>query len=106
MINNITTTDFDDIILKSDKLTMVDLWAPWCGPCHMIAPTIDELSEEYKDNVLIAKCNVDENPSIASKYSVRNIPTFLFFKNGNLIDKVSGTNPKSFFKQKIDTLLQ
>lgn len=101
----VNTNDFDNVVLKSDKLVVVDLWAPWCGPCKMVTPVLEEISNEYKGKVIIVKCNVDENPSIAAKYNISNIPTVLYFKNGSLINRQLGTAPKNSYKNKIDTLL-
>jgi thioredoxin 1 len=85
---------------------MVDLWAPWCGPCRMISPILEEISDEYSDEIIVAKCNVDENPSITLQYSIRNIPAVLFFKNGDVIDRMIGATNKSGYVKKIQTITQ
>lgn len=84
---------------------MVDFWAAWCGPCQMIAPTIDELAVEYAGKLKVGKLNTDENPDIAGKYQIMGIPTLLFFKDGKLVDKIVGAASKKQFKQKIDSIL-
>lgn len=94
-----------DSILDTDKLVVIDFWAEWCGPCKMIGPIIEEIGEEYKDNVVVGKLNVDENDETTGKYGIRNIPTVLFIKNGKVVDKVVGAGPKSLFTEKIDKIL-
>lgn len=100
-----TDANFDELVLKSDKPVLVDLWAEWCGPCRMIGPLVEQLHHEYEGKAVIGKLNVDENAQITTKYSIRNIPTILFFKNGELVDKVVGSVPKSQLATKIDALL-
>ncbi len=92
-------------VLASGKPVVIDFWAEWCGPCRMIAPIVDELAAEYGDKVVIGKCDVQENDDIAVKYSVRNIPTLLFLKNGELVDKQVGACSKDALKAKIEKLL-
>lgn len=96
-----TDANFQEIVLDSDKLAVVDFWAPWCGPCKVVGPIIDELSIEYDGQVSIGKVNVDENPEISQKYGVRNIPTILFIKNGEIVDKQVGAVPKNALAKKI-----
>ena len=84
---------------------MVDFWAPWCGPCRRVSPIVEELAGEYEGKVKICKCNVDENDAIPMKYSIRNIPTILFFKNGELVDRLVGAVPKQEIEDKIKSLL-
>lgn len=100
----VTDTNFSDI-LATDKLVMVDFWATWCGPCRAIAPVVEELANEYEGCAVIAKCNVDECQDIPMQYGIRNIPTLLFFKNGQLVDRMVGAAPKSELAKKIDSLL-
>jgi thioredoxin 1 len=92
-------------ILKADGLTMVDFWAVWCGPCQMIAPVVDELATEYSGRLKVAKLNTDENQDIASRYQVMGIPTLMFFKSGQVVDRIVGAASKKQFKDKIEALL-
>jgi len=94
-------------VLKEKEITVLDFWAPWCGPCRMLTPIIDELSTEFKDNdkINIGKINVDENSGAAVKYGIRGIPTLIFIKNGEIIDRFSGFKPKNEIEQKINNLL-
>ncbi len=101
----ITDTNFEDVVLKSDKPVLVDFWAEWCGPCLMVAPIIEELAKEYEGKFVIGKMNVDNNSEIPMEYGIRNIPTLLFFKGGSVIDKQVGAAPKSALKSKIDSIL-
>ena len=91
----ISDNSFEKEVLKSENLTLVDFWAEWCGPCKMIGPALEEISEEMKDNVRITKLNIDENPATPQKYNVRGIPTLLLFKNGEVIAEKVGALPKS-----------
>jgi thioredoxin 1 len=97
--------NFDELVVKSDKPVIVDFWAEWCGPCRMIAPFIEEISDEYSGKAVVVKCDVDSSPNVASKYGIRNIPTVLFFKNGNVADKQVGAVPKNNFISKLNALL-
>ena len=100
-IIELDSKNFESEILK-DKLTLVDFWAEWCGPCRMVAPVLDELAEEMDGKVRIGKVNVDDNRELSAKYQVQGIPTFLLFKNGELQDRVTGAMPKSAFQKLID----
>ncbi|HOW40900.1 MAG TPA: thioredoxin [Bacteroidales bacterium] len=97
--------NFDEIVVKSGKPVMVDFWAEWCGPCRMIAPIVEEISKEYADRAVVAKCDVDNSPGVAAKYGIRNIPTVLFFKDGKVADKQVGAVPKNNFLTKLNALL-
>jgi len=94
--------DFEANVLKADKLTIVDFWAEWCAPCRMIAPTLEELANEYTGKVNIGKLNVDENTQVPTKYGIRSIPTLLFFRNGAILKQVVGVRSKAELKQVID----
>ncbi|MBC7777814.1 MAG: thioredoxin [Phycisphaerae bacterium] len=102
MAQEFTDASFKTDVLDSDKLTVIDLWAEWCGPCRMMTPVIEELSKEYAGKAVVGKLNVDENPIVPSENNVRGIPTFLFFKNGELVDKVVGAQTKKFLQDKIE----
>jgi thioredoxin 1 len=105
MVREFTDDNFETEVLGSDKLTIVDLWAEWCGPCKQMNPVVEQLAQEYEGRAVIGKLNVDDNPKIPMEYNVRGIPTFLFFKNGKLVDRIVGSRPKKDFAEKIDTLL-
>ena len=105
MAIEITDGNFSDVVLKSDKAVLVDFWATWCGPCRMIAPIVDELHTELEGKAVIGKVNVDDQQEISAKYGIRNIPTILFFKGGEIVDKNVGVAPKSDLANKIDALL-
>ena len=102
---NITTATWDSEVAQYKGIVVVDFWAAWCGPCRMVAPTIEELASEYAGKAKIAKVNTDENSDIASKFRIMSIPTILFFKDGQKVDQVVGAVPKPQLKSKIDALL-
>ena len=104
MALEITVSNFQEILAEGKPVVM-DFWAPWCGPCKMVGPIIDELATEYEGKVIIGKCDVDENGDVAAEYGIRNIPTVLFFKNGELVDKQVGSAPKSAYVAKIEAIL-
>lgn len=93
---------FKEVVLESDKLTIVDFWATWCGPCKAMGPTIEALHTEYEGKVNVGKLNVDENPDTAAEYGIRSIPTTLFIKNGEVVDKLVGNQPKNKFVEMIE----
>jgi thioredoxin 1 len=105
MALEVTDATFDEVVLQSDRPVMVDFWAAWCGPCRMVAPIMDELTSEYDGKAIIAKVDVDSNQEFAAKYGVRNIPTVLVFKNGEIVEKQVGVAPKATYAQKIDAHL-
>jgi thioredoxin 1 len=96
-----TDTNFDQEVLKSDIPVLVDFWAPWCGPCRMVSPLVDELAEELTGKLKVVKVNTDENQEIAVKYGIRSIPTLGIFKDGNIVDGVIGAVPKQTIKDKL-----
>ena len=100
-----TDGNFEDLVLKSDKPVIVDFWAEWCGPCRMVGPIVEEVGVDYEGKAAVAKVDVDSNPGITAKYGIRNIPTILFFKNGEVADKQVGAVPKSTIVSKLDALL-
>ncbi|HNX44523.1 MAG TPA: thioredoxin [Bacteroidales bacterium] len=100
-----TDATFEEQVLKSNIPAVVDFWAEWCGPCRTIGPLIEELAKEYEGKVMIGKVDVDANPDIVARYSIRNIPTILFIKGGEVIDKQVGAVPKSVLAGKLEKLL-
>ncbi|MEJ6582663.1 MAG: thioredoxin [Crocinitomicaceae bacterium] len=105
MAVEITDANFEELVMNSDKPVVVDFWAEWCGPCRMIGPVIEEMSAEYDGKAIIGKVNVDENPGVSAKFGVRNIPTILFVKNGEIADKSVGAVPKAQLTAKLDAIL-
>jgi thioredoxin 1 len=102
MAIEITDGNFEELVKNSDKLVMVDFWAQWCGPCLAMGPVIDQLHKDYEGKAVIGKLDVDNNPNISQEFGVRNIPTILFFKNGQVVDKQIGAVPKSTLVKKLD----
>lgn len=98
-------TNWDGEVLKSSDVVMVDFWAVWCGPCQMVAPIVDELAQEYQGKLKVMKLNTDDAPEVAGKYQIMSIPSILFFKGGQVVEKIVGARPKQQFKQIIDSLL-
>jgi len=100
----VTSENFES--LKAGNLPLVvDFWATWCGPCRMLAPVIEELAKEYEGKIVVGKCDVEENEDLAAEFGIRNIPTVLFFKNGDVVDKLIGAQPKAKLVEKFDSLL-
>jgi len=105
MAIEVNDSNFEEVVIKSEKPVLVDFWAEWCGPCRMIAPTIEDMAREFSDKAVVAKCNVDDSPQVAIKYSIRSIPTILFFKEGKIADKQVGAVPKNVLADKLKSLL-
>ena len=105
MALEITDAIFEETVLKSDKPVLVDFWAAWCGPCRMVGPIIEEISGEYEGKAVVGKVDVDANQEFAAKYGVRNIPTVLVFKNGEVVERKVGVSPKNTYTDAIDALL-
>lgn len=106
MALEVTDSNFETSVLKSDQPVVLDFWAEWCGPCRMLGPVIEELAKEYEGKVLVGKVNVDNNPTTASKYGIRNIPTVLFIKDGEVKEKQVGVVPKTVLIEKVEALIK
>lgn len=106
MAKDITDSNFQQEVINSGKPALLDFWAEWCGPCRMISPIIEELAKEYGDKIVIGKVNVDYNNEITTQFGIRSIPTMLFFKNGEVVDKIVGAVPRSTIEEKLKTLLK
>jgi len=105
MAVEITDANFDELVKNSDKPVMIDFWAEWCGPCKMVGPTVEELYKEFEGKALVGKVNVDFNSEVSSRFLIRNIPTILFLKNGEVVDKHVGVAPKNVLAAKLNALL-
>jgi thioredoxin 1 len=101
----VNDTNFDEVVIKSDKPVLVDFWAEWCGPCRMIAPMVEEIAGEFAGKAIVAKCDVDSSPGVATRFGIRNIPTILFFKEGKIADKQVGAVPKANIVAKLNALV-
>ena len=102
---SVTDASFQSDVLESDVPVLVDFWAPWCGPCRMVAPVVDEISEQYEGKIKVVKLNTDENPNIASQYGIRSIPTLMIFKGGQRVDMVVGAVPKTTLANTLEKYL-
>ena len=105
MIVELTTENFDQLVMASDKPVLVDFWASWCGPCRMVGPVLEQMATEQGDRAVIGKLNVDQHPEIAARFGIRNIPTLLFFKDGEIVDKQVGAAPLERLQDKMNPLL-
>ena len=103
---DVNEDNFDSIVINSDKPVLVDFWAEWCGPCKMLTPTIDSISEEYNDSSIVVKVNVDEAPGIATRYGIRSIPSLLFFNNGKVVEQKVGAVSKDELTSILDKLIE
>lgn len=103
---NVGDSNFNQLVLKSDKLVIVDFWATWCGPCKMIAPILKNIAKEYQGKVIVAKVDVDKNQAVSSRYNIQNLPTTMFFKNGQPVDQLVGALPKEVFVNKVEENLK
>lgn len=104
MAEHVTDANFEELVLKSDKPVMVDFGATWCGPCKALAPVVEQMAEEYAGRAVIAKADVDECPESSAQFRIRNVPTVLFFKNGEVVDKSVGAVPKAALTEKLEKL--
>ena len=105
MAIEITDANFDELVMNSDKPVLLDFWAEWCGPCRLIGPLVEEIAEAQGDNALVGKVNVDENPKAAMKFGIRNIPTVLYLKNGEIADKQVGATSRDVLEGKLTALM-
>lgn len=101
----VTDTSFKQEVIDSDVPVLVDFWAPWCGPCRMVAPVVDEIAEQYQGQIKVVKVNTDENPNVASQYGIRSIPTLMIFKGGQRVDMVVGAVPKTTLASTLEKYL-
>ncbi len=105
MALEVTDSNFEEVVIQSDVPVIVDFWAVWCGPCRMVGPLVDEIGKEYEGKAKVVKLDVDNNNATAAKFGIRNIPTVLYFKNGEVVDKQVGAVPKQVLVNKLEALI-
>jgi thioredoxin 1 len=105
MALNVSDADFKEVVLESEVPVIVDFWAVWCGPCRMVGPVVEEIGEEYTGKAKVVKVDVDNNPGVSAQFGIRNIPTLLFFKGGQVVDKQVGAVPKQVLVKKLEAIL-
>jgi thioredoxin 1 len=105
MALELTDANFEELVMNSDKPVLVDFWAVWCGPCRMVGPIVEEIANDYEGKAIVGKVDVDNNPEVASKFGIRNIPTILFMKNGEVVDKQVGAAQKAQLTEKLDAIM-
>lgn len=105
MAVEITDANYADLLANSEQPVIIDFWAEWCGPCKLIGPVVDELHNDYQGKAIIGKVNVDHNPEISAHFGIRNIPTIIFIKNGEMVDRSVGAVPKNVLTEKLDAIL-
>jgi thioredoxin 1 len=105
MVREVTDQNFEEDVLKAERPVLIDFWAPWCGPCHMVSPVVEKLSDDYVDKLGFYKMNVDEAPITAQNYGIMSIPTLMLFKNGQRVDQIIGAVPESSIKTMISAVL-